>query len=667
MNMRTITTICLSLLLLGALNAVAQSSTSNTDPATYVEPAPSADTTTPYDLEIGWRTFHVKGNEDMYRSQVNERSGLLIRNFTLSTVDFGGHSGLVDNFRMDVSDLGVGPASSVRVETGRSGSYRLFLNLRRTDAFSALPAYANPFFGQGVIPGQHTYDRRRNLVDIDFEFLLGAKINPFIGYTFNRYAGPGRTTYSLGGDEFRIADDLTDQDHELRGGFSFSASKFTGMVTGGWRTWRHNRDLTLVSGAGAGNNPGPILGQPVNATSITQSDRDKASTPFINAFTTGQFTNRIKVIANLAYFDAKNDATGNAAATGSFVSFPLSRFFGGLTEDVNDSAKNKTWRGGARAEIGITDQVDFLAGYQREQRDITGSGLIDTIFQQTLTFGGTNTGDITQLLNVHNEFKRTEDVINAAVAARALGPFSFRLGVSRSNQDINITPDLSEIVVPGPSQGGDYKRAVNTFDGNANFGKNGLMVGLAYRKDKADDPILRTDFIDRDRIRGRVAYAAPKWVRAGLSAEQTKQSNHDTGINYDAKIKQYTADVEVTPVTPLRLRVAASQYRADSSILFRHPENFALDTSIHAENGKSFEGGAGVTFKGIALDADASQFKNSGTTPFKINRVRARASYDFKTRYGVALEYWKDKYTENPFMFGDYDANRVGIFLRLRQ
>ncbi|HSP33739.1 MAG TPA: hypothetical protein VLU46_05425 [Thermoanaerobaculia bacterium] len=664
MKTRTFTTLCLSLALLVSVSAAAQ--TSNTDPATLPNPEPST-SPAPYDLEIGFRTSSVKGNEDMYRTQINERSGVLLHDFTLSTVDFGGRAGMIDNFRIDVSDLGTGPASSVRIQTGRSGSYRLLLNLRRTSEFSALPIFANPFAGQGIIPGQHTYDRTRTLLDGELEFLLGGKISPFVGYTFNRYSGPGRTTYSLGGDEFQVSDDRTDTDNELRAGFTFTASKYTGMVSGGFRNQSTHQTLSLVQGAGAGNNNTPIFGRPVNATAITQTSRDKITTPFVNAFTTAQFTNRIKVIANLALLNAKDDATDSSSATGSFVSFPISRLFGGVTEDANSSAKNRTWRGGARTEIGIVDNVDFLAGYQREQRDLKGSGVFNTIFQQTLTFGGLDPRDITDLLNVNNEFKRTEDVINAAVAARALGPFAVRVGVSHSSQDINITPDLSEIVVPGPNQGGDYKRAVNSFDGNASYGRGGLILGAAYRKDKANDPILRTDFIDRDRIRVRAGYTAPRWVRFGVSADQTKQSNNATGINYDAKIRQYLANVEISPFTPVRFRVEAGQYRADSSILFRRPENFALDTSIHSEKGNSLDAGIGFNWKGVMFDADAARFDNTGTTPFTIDRYRARASYDFKSRYGVAVEYWKDKYTEKPFLFGDYDANRVGVFLRLRQ
>src|ERR1700736_2118594 len=120
----------------------------------------------PYDLEIGFRILHVSGNEDMYRTQINERSGLLLRSFTLLTTDLGdGSAKLFDRLRVDASDLGVGPAGSLRVEADKSDLYRFRLGYRHSSAFSALPAFANPLLGQGIIAGQHTYDRTRNALD----------------------------------------------------------------------------------------------------------------------------------------------------------------------------------------------------------------------------------------------------------------------------------------------------------------------------------------------------------------------------------------------------------------------------------------------------------------------------------------------------------------------
>src|SRR5687768_8243121 len=172
----------------------------------------------PFDAEVGFRWFDVSGNEGMYRTQINERSGFLIRQFTMTTGDFEGRSTLVDRFRVDISDLGSGPAGSLRLEADRAGAYRLRFAYRGTEAFSELPEFANPLLAQGIVPGQHTYDRTRRMFDIDLDILPDRAISPFIGYTFNDSDSWGTTTYSLGQDEFLLGQDLVEQDRELRVG-----------------------------------------------------------------------------------------------------------------------------------------------------------------------------------------------------------------------------------------------------------------------------------------------------------------------------------------------------------------------------------------------------------------------------------------------------------------
>src|SRR5581483_12211870 len=123
--------------------------------------APLCAQTPPLDVEAGFRFLDLKGNEDMYRTQINERSGFLIRSLTLA----GNEGTFADFYRIDASDLGVGPAGSLRIDLGKTGLYRFTLAYRQTNAFSALPAFANPLLGQGIIPGQHTYDRDRRMID----------------------------------------------------------------------------------------------------------------------------------------------------------------------------------------------------------------------------------------------------------------------------------------------------------------------------------------------------------------------------------------------------------------------------------------------------------------------------------------------------------------------
>ena len=590
----------------------------------------------PVDLEVGFRLLNVTGSEDMYRTQINERSGFLIRSLTIA----GSDTPFTDFFRVDASDLGVGPAGSLRVDFGKSSVYRFTLAYRQTNAFSALPEFAL---------GQHTYDRDRRMIDADLELQKWSRITPFIGLSWNRYSGPGTSTYTIGQDEFELDSNLQNRDAELRGGFGFNYSIFSGQLTQGWRTFRDHETLTLAPGANASNNSDPILGQPISASGITRDDQASGHTPFTNAYVIAQATSRLKLIGSYVRFAAKSDSDENESDAGSFVSFAISRFFNGFNDQINATSRNTTWRGGARAEMSLTDKIDLFANVQREHRSLEGAALINDLFLQTVNFGGLDPRDVQTIINAHNALERDEDVFSVAASARALGPFAVRAGISQSNQDVTVSPDLSEIVVPGPSQGGTFARRVTSFDATGTYSKSGFNAEASWRHDKANDQIMRTDFTNRDRYRLRGG-----WKSFRLTAEET------TGI---VRVRQLTADGEFAPSEQLHFHGSLSRFRADSSILFRHPETFAIDTSVNQESGNSVEGGVLFAFEPMSLDLSAMQFDNSGTNPFKLNRYRLRASSKVIHQTGLTVEFDRDRYSEPSPYLGNFSGDRVGIYV----
>jgi hypothetical protein len=620
--------------------------------------------TAPYDVELGLRVVTVDGNKDMYRSQTDETSGVLLRSFSLLTPGPDGEK-FFDRIRVDASDLGASPDGSLRIEADKAGAYRFRLGYRHMNLFSALPAFANPLLGNGITTSQHTYDRTRNVIDADLELFPEGNVVPFIGYSFNRLSGPGTSTYTSGGDEFRLAQSLEESEHELRVGAGFHLGLFRGSVTQGWRRVHDHETLSLAPLSGDGNIPDPLLGHAVSASAISREDRTHVSTPFTNLYVNGQVAKRLRLVGNYARFAADSTGEGSENTAGSFVSFALSRFFNGLTEQASTQAKNTTWRGGARAEVAVRDGIDGFAGYQKEHRDLEGSALIDTLFLQTLTFGGVDPRDVERVLNAHGSISRGEDVVNAGASARALGPFAIRVELREARQDVTVSPDLSEIVVPG-NQGGHFGRDIRTVDTNGSYTLAGLTLGAAWRLDRANQPIFRTDFRDRERVRLRATWRAPKWVLAGATAEETKQSNTQPGIDLAGESRQYGGDVEVTPHEGVVVRGTLTRFIANNSILIRRPENFTTGSSLYTENGTSYETGGGYRHAALSFDASISRFTNRGDNPFDLDRFRLTAGCDLppKTKMGLLLEYAHDKYRERNASYSDFDARRLAIFLR---
>ncbi|HUP47630.1 MAG TPA: hypothetical protein VNA04_02455 [Thermoanaerobaculia bacterium] len=613
------------------------------------------------EIEIGYRWLDLGGSEAMYRSQINERGGFILRAFTMTSA---ADSPLADRFRIDATDLGATPAGLLRLEAAKDGAYLLRLAYRAADAYSAVPGFANPLLSQGIVPGQHTLDRDKTSFDADLELIPGHRFSPFVGYSFHRTDGPGRTTYFVGQDEFRLTSDLRDTDQEIRAGATFNLGRVYGQVTQGWRDFRGREDFALDAGEASGNNTVPILGRNVTISSFSRDSRTGVSAPFTNAFVAGDVNRRVRLVGSFVYFSAETDGMENEALTGSFVSFPLGRFFNGLTETIGSRATNETWRGEGRAEIVLRDGIDFIAGYRREHRQLTGAAVIDSLFIDTVTFAGSGPGDLAELHDAKNAIERDDDTLSATISARALGPFAVRAGYSQTSQDITLIPDPSQIVLTGNASG-TFQRTVRTFDTTGTYSKSGLTLGASWRHDQAGQPVFRTDFTDRDRFRLRATFGRGIY-RVGATAEQIDQTNDQPGVGLDSTIRQYSGDVSVNPIEALQLRASASRFKVDSIIGFRRPETFAIESSIYAESGTSFEGGVSFLRPPFTFDVNGGRFENEGTTPFTVDRLRARVVYDFLAKTGIAAEWSRDEFVEGRATFGDFDATRFGLFLRFR-
>ena len=262
-----------------------------------------------------------------------------------------------------------------------------------------------------------------------------------------------------------------------------------GNITQGWRSYSGDNTLTLLPGAGAGNNGGTILGTPIAATGIALTGKTEGDTPFTNLYLSGRPIDRLTLTGSYVMSEAESDFDGSETTTGSFVGFDIGRFFAGLGQGVSTNVENEMWRGRLRAEFVLTDGIDLLAGYQTESRDQDGAALISTLFTNTVSFGGVNLGDLRQIVNSANAIERDEDVADIGVQLSRLGPFSLRATYSQTSQDITATPDVSELVIDEPygGQGGTFERTIDTFDLGASFVMAGFTLSAQYRDDSADD------------------------------------------------------------------------------------------------------------------------------------------------------------------------------------
>src|SRR5450830_2127582 len=616
----------------------------------------------PFDIEVGYRFLTLSGSEESYRSQINEREWFLVRSIHIG--EDGKTSGfpVLDYLRIDGSDLGAGPAGSLRLDAGLTGAYRLRASYRHLDQFSALSGFANPL---GAVVGQQTWDRTRDMVDINLELLPGAVVTPLLGYTSNQLVGPGYSTTTLGQDEFRLGQDLKVHDQEFRVGAGFHAGPVSGEFLQGWRRYRETEKLSLLDGAGAGNNPGTVLDKSLNLSSYSSLSVTDINTPTTSVFVRGFATDSLQLIGLYVKSSASGDDAENASASGSLVSFPLAAFFNGLTESASSRVQNTVWRAGARVEWHVLQGVDVTGGFVRRHATWDGQDLVSSLFTGTTGYTGFTLADIQTILNAQTSVDRIEDVYDVQVAAKAFGPFGVRAGYSRIEQDLTITEDLSEILLPD-GQGGNFTRNINRIEGALTFGTGPFFAAAEASWDDANQSVLRTDYLTRNRERVRATWKGFPWLTIGATGLWVDQKNDTLGINSKGSSRQYTGDLTLTPVKVLRLHGAYSKLQADNTIPIRAPQDFSVVDSVNTEDGEMWEAGLGLKLDKIAIDGFWSRFANEGSYEYRLYRGGARVDFDATQHLGLIGEWSVDRYLDYQISTSSFRANRIGVYLKWR-
>jgi hypothetical protein len=284
----------------------------------------------------------------------------------------------------------------------------------------------------------------------------------------------------------------------------------------------------------------------------------------------------------------------------------------------------------------------------------------------TLNFSGADPRDISELVEAHNGYQRDDDLLELAVRVNDLGPFFLWAEGSVVDTTVDVSRDVAEIVVPG-GQFGRFDRSTDGYELGAGVDIGTLRVLVDYRGEDADDAIVRTDFLDRSAVRGRVDWSPTSWFRILATAESIEADNDTPGIVLDAETDHWAFDIDLRPVESLVFRLAWDTYETESTTLVRIPQDFSTALSEHTEEGEILEGSLEWRIAAFTLGAAYSTLDNEGVLPFQLDRAFGRLGYSFNDHWGAALEYENNDYTEEGFALADFDADRFGVFVSWRQ
>lgn len=620
---------------------------------------------TRFSLDFGYQWLDIAGNEDLYRSQVNQDDGFVLRDFHLSNLRAPGELTGWDRLVIDSAGLGASPYGYLRAELGRAREYTLRLNYTRAEHFSALPALANPFIDDGIFPGQHTFDRTSDEIDVNLELLPGRAITPILGYRYYQLEGPGETTFAVGQDEFLLDEDYSYTVQELRAGLAFNLGRFTAAVLQGWREIEATQVTALAAGAGGGNNANPVLGQDVTMSSYQRTSTTDGTSPMTHVYVSGLVTDYLRVYGTYARADQESRAEDAESLSGDLVSFKISRFFTGRDEIARAKAEADDWRGELRVEAALGPNFDLVLGYNQRHRTLDGTALIESLYTGVSTFSGFAAPDVERVIDADTLGDREEEQLSARLIARVGRPLTLWAEWASADQDVTVTPDASEIVVPG-NQGGSFERSLDRLAAGAKLKFKRFELGVDWLSDDADKVVMRTDYLDRERLRGRLGFTLFKWLRLSGTMANITAKTAIPGIDYDSETTQYAVDLDLTPSEHFNARASYSSYDTDSAITVRIPHDLSLASSLYLAEGELWDLELNGKVAWFGLTFGWSSYDNTGSFGFDFEHWLVRLDFDVSKRLGVGVLADSYDYQEDVLAdIGDYLVKRYGVFLRL--
>jgi hypothetical protein len=401
-------------------------------------------------------------------------------------------------------------------------------------------------------------------------------------------------------------------------------------------------------------------------SSYQRTSTTDGTSPMTHVYVSGLVTKGVRVYGTYARADQESRYEEAESLSGDLVSFKISRFFTGRDEVASAKAAADDWRGQLRVEAALGSNFDLVVGYDERHRTLDGSALVESLYTGVSTFTGTSGADITRILDATTLGDRKEEQISARLIARVGRPLTLWAEWAQADQSVEVTPDASEIVVPG-NQGGSFDRRLDRLAGGATLKFNRFELGVDFLSDDADKVVMRTDYLDRERLRGRLGFTLFKWLRLSGTAAQITADTAIPGIDYDSETTQYAVDLDVTPSEKFNGRASYSTYDTNSTITVRIPQDLSLEPSLYLAEGELFdlEVNAKVAWFGVTLGW--SSYDNTGTFGFDFEHAIARLDFDLFKSFGVGVLAESYDYQETELAeIGDYLVKRYGVFLRFR-
>ncbi len=615
------------------------------------EPSPAPDTENwlTGSIDFGYRSLlSNSGNFQEYRSVVNLGEGP--RLFGLDFTIKDPKKRLFDRIDARASGWGGDPYNTAHVDIRKQGIYDFTADYRNIAYFDAVPSFANPLQPSGF--DEQTFDTHRRNTSISLDLFPGHRFIPYLAYDRNSGYGNGIETWVQdANNEYAVPAQFRDSTNNFRGGVRVEFNRFHVTLEHGLTRFRDDNSA-YDSIQLTGDNPAPLLGQPLYLNGLVQAYGIRGDGFYDKGLLTASPFSWLNVYGEFLYSYPKITVHYTDLAQGNFAEISALLFYATQADQA----------GGTANQPHVTGNIGF------EMRPLKRLRIVESLLLD-------RSHDAASPLV-------TEQLLATGFTQNLVTALNYSQVVNYNQQQVDVIYDLgSKLTVRGGYRfvwgdatvlAGQLSQTGNLVSGNLhrNVGLAGmtfrpfkkLSMNLDYEGASSDNIYFRTSLNDYQKGRARANYQVTSTLSAQARFQVLDNQNPDPSIRYSFRSRDNALSLFWTPNGSKRISVMGEYDRSTLRSSISYLDLFlSPNTSDYRDNAHTATAAIAVALPAKAkLTFGGSLFVSSGSRPSRYYEPLAKLSVPLYKHVDWNSEWQYYGYGEQFYLFEGF---RTHIFM----
>ena len=609
-------------------------------------------------VDVGYRAVSTGGNQDVYRSIINQREGPRLLDTSLHFND--STRKLFDSADLKASGWGGDPWSTVRFEMYRAKSYRLVIDQRRLAYYNNLPSYANP---RASIPGvpsnlifsQRSYDTYRDLSDVQFDLRPGTRIVPFFALGRDSGSGTGVTDFYTGDNNYPVSSHLADRTYNIRGGVTIDFGLGQLLLEQGGTRFRDDQQLS-TGDPNPGNRSAPLRAGSPTLSNVIATYRTRGDSKYSRGVITTHVGQWLDFNGQFLFSQPEISTAYNDSGTVRFLNLGAVVSTDQFLNNAGTMAKQPHTSGGISLQVRPISRIRILESLVFDHLNLASSVVTAVESPITTTFG---TGDRLLVGYQQQQVDVLVDV-NKRLTVRAGHRYSWGNARVRTNlfSDPTLLFDRGELRQNAGLFGITYRLAST------------IRLNASGEVSKADSAYFRISLRDYKKYNIIARYQPRTWLNVQVRSQYLTNENSQQTGGYRFTTYAHGAALQILPASG-RIGLLLDYTRASiaTSITYLVPQFY--DSAISRYTDGSHNGTALVDWRPFSknatqLSAGGSFYYSSGSRPTRYYQPVFKLIVPVHSRLALMAEYKNFNYAEPFYRYEGFRSNQFTAGFRFR-